>query len=141
MCIRDRIPAQRNYAGYRILLVEDNNINREIARTLIEEMGAQVEEAGDGAQALQKVSAAAAGYYDLVFMDVQMPVMDGYEATRAIRALDRADTKTLPIVAMTANAFEEDVRAALRSGMNAHLAKPIEVDRLEQMLNQYLPEK
>ena len=118
--------------------MEDNDINREIAHILIEEMGATVEEAHDGAEAVRMVSQAEAGYYDLIFMDVQMPNMDGYEATRAIRAMVRADSKAIPIIAMTANAFDDDVRAALRAGMDAHFAKPIEVNELEQILNRYL---
>ena len=128
----------RDYTGCRILLVEDNDINREIAHILIEEMGATVEEAHDGSEAVRMVSQAEAGYYDLIFMDVQMPNMDGYEATRVIRAMDRADSKAIPIIAMTANAFDDDVRAALRAGMDAHFAKPIEVNELEQILNRYL---
>lgn len=131
--------AAQDLAGNRILLVEDNDINREIARTLMEELGVSVEEACDGVEAVQMVSKAASGTYDLIFMDVQMPNMDGYEATRAIRALDR--TERIPIIAMTANAFEEDVRAALRAGMDAHFAKPIEIDKLEQVLHQYLPKR
>ena len=131
----------RDYGGRRILLVEDNDINREIARILLEERGIRVEEACDGARAVQMVSESAPGYYDMIFMDVQMPIMDGYEATRAIRSLDRADTARLPIVAMTANAFDEDVRTALRAGMDAHFAKPIEIAKLEQMLYRYLSEK
>ena len=122
-------------------MVEDNDINREIARILLEERGIRVEEACDGARAVQMVSESAPGYYDMIFMDVQMPIMDGYEATRAIRSLDRADTARLPIVAMTANAFDEDVRTALRAGMDAHFAKPIEIAKLEQMLYLYLPKK
>ena len=131
----------RDYGGRRILLVEDNDINREIARILLEERGIRVEEACDGVQAVRMVSESAPGYYDMIFMDVQMPNMNGYEATRAIRSLDRADTARLPIVAMTANAFDEDVRTALRAGMDAHFAKPIEIVKLEQMLYRYLPGK
>ena len=130
----------RDYGGRRILL-EDNDINREIARILLEERGIRVEEACDGVQAVRMVSESEPGYYDMIFMDVQMPNMNGYEATRAIRSLDRADTAHLPIVAMTANAFDEDVRTALRAGMDAHFAKPIEIVKLEQMLYRYLPGK
>ena len=131
----------RDYGGRRILLVEDNDINREIARILLEERGIRVEEACDGVQAVRMVSESEPGYYDMIFMDVQMPNMNGYQATRAIRSLDRADTARLPIVAMTANAFDEDVRTALRAGMDAHFAKPIEIVKLEQMLYRYLPGK
>ncbi|MEW4411691.1 response regulator [Clostridium sp. AN503] len=135
------VSAARDHTGCRILLVEDNDINREIARILIEETGAEVEEAFDGAEAVQKISQAKEGYYDLIFMDIQMPNMNGYEATRAIRALGREDMAEIPIIAMTANAFDEDIRLALRSGMDAHFAKPLEVRKLEQILNRYLPQK
>jgi two-component system sensor histidine kinase/response regulator len=127
-----------NFFGKRALLVEDNEINREIARTLLEEAGVQVEEACDGEAAVSRVAGAEPGYYDLILMDIQMPRMDGYEATRRIRALPRPDAQEIPIVAMTANAFEEDVRAALRAGMNDHFAKPIDVKALEQLLRKYL---
>ena len=133
--------AARDYTGSRVLLVEDNDINREIARTLMEELGVTVEEAHDGAEAVERVSVSPDGYYDMIFMDIQMPVLDGYGAAKAIRASGRADAESVPIIAMTANAFEEDVRAALRAGMNAHFAKPIDVDKLEMLLNQYLPQK
>ena len=125
-------------SGKRVLLVEDNAMNREIARILIEETGAVVEEAGDGVQAVRMVADSDVGYYGLIFMDIQMPVMDGYEAAKAIRRLKRPDASDIPIVAMTANAFEEDIRAALRAGMNAHFAKPIDVKELEELLCRYL---
>ncbi len=128
----------RDYTGCRILLVEDNDINREIARVLIGEMGVEIEEAHDGAEAVQMVSQAGAGYYDLVFMDIQMPNMNGYEATRTIRRMDREDAGSLPIVAMTANAFDEDIRLALRAGMDAHLAKPLEIEKLQRILDRFL---
>lgn len=124
--------------GKRVLLVEDNEMNREIARVLIEEMGAQVEEARDGAEAVQMMSDSADGHYDMIFMDIQMPVMDGYEAAKEIRSLKRPDALKIPIVAMTANAFEEDVRIALDAGMNEHFAKPIDVRKLEVLLHRYL---
>lgn len=129
---------QADYAGKRILLVEDNEMNREIARTLIEEMGAQVEEACDGVEAVERVAESEEGYYDLIFMDIQMPRMNGYEATRGIRSLKRQDAGSIPIIAMTANAFEEDVQAALSAGMNEHFAKPVDVHALEQILWKYL---
>ena len=100
-------------------------------------MGILVTEARNGAEAVQKVSESAEGYYDMIFMDIQMPVMDGYEAAKAIRSLKRKDAAGLPIVAMTANAFEDDIREALRAGMNAHLAKPVAIDELRQMLRSY----
>lgn len=132
------LKAKQDFTGRRLLLVEDNEINREIAQTLLEELGMQIEEACDGQEAVDKVSGSEEGYYDLILMDIQMPKMDGYEATRTIRSLDRRDIKTLPIIAMTANAFEEDVRAALRAGMNAHLSKPMEIETLEHCLYNYL---
>ena len=127
-----------DFGGKRILLVEDNEMNREIAGTLIEEMGLKVEEAYDGAQAVQMFENSEAGYYDLILMDIQMPKMDGYEATKRIRSLDRSDAAQIPIIAMTANAFEEDVRKALRSGMDAHFAKPIDMAELELLFIRYL---
>lgn len=128
----------RDFSGKRILLVEDNAINREIAGTLIREMGIIVEEACDGYEALEMISSCEEYYYDLIFMDIQMPGMNGYETARAIRIMDRRDVKELPVIAMTANAFEEDVRDALRAGMNAHFAKPIDVKVLEKILEEYL---
>lgn len=129
---------QLEFKDKRVLLAEDNAMNREIAHTLIEEMGVQVEDACDGEEAVKMVAASGEGYYHLIFMDVQMPNMDGYEATKAIRALDREDVLKMPIVAMTANAFEEDVRDALSAGMDAHFAKPIDIRILEQILYKYL---
>lgn len=133
-----RTEKRLDYKGKRILLVEDNEINREIAGTLIREMGIMVEEAVDGGEAVDKVMRSEEGYYDLIFMDIQMPVMDGYQAARAIRGLERRDVSCMPIIAMTANAFEEDVRAAIRAGMNAHFSKPIDLDALESLLSRYL---
>ncbi|MCJ7855422.1 response regulator [Lachnospiraceae bacterium NSJ-143] len=129
---------KHDFSGKKILLVEDNAMNREIAKTIIEEMGIQVEVACDGLEAVSKVNSSSDGYYNLIFMDVQMPKMDGYEATEAIRKIERKYTRSVPIVAMTANAFEEDVHMAIRSGMNAHFAKPIDVDELERILCRYL---
>lgn len=97
-----------------------------------------MEEAYNGEEAVRKVSESEEGYYDLIFMDIQMPVMDGYQATKVIRALNRDDALTLPIVAMTANAFQEDVCDALKAGMNVHLAKPVDVAELGQILQRFL---
>lgn len=127
-----------DYTGKRILIAEDNDLNREISRTMVTEMGIQAEEAVDGGEAVKKVAQSPEGYYDLILMDIQMPVMNGYEASRAIRALDREDVTSLPIIAMTADAFEEDVRNAKRAGMDRHFAKPIDVKAFEQMLYEYL---
>ena len=127
-----------DFTGKRVLLVEDNEMNREIAGTLIEEMGVEVEEACDGEEALERFKQVPEHYYNMILMDVQMPKMDGYESTRAIRALEREDAASVPIIAMTANAFAEDVQNALHAGMTAHFAKPIDASVLEQMLYKYL---
>jgi len=116
--------------GEKILLVEDNDLNREIAREILSEAGLIVEEAEDGSIAIDMLLEKGAGYYKLVLMDVQMPIMDGYTATRAIRSFENKELANIPIIAMTANAFEEDKRDALEAGMNAHLAKPINVNQL-----------
>jgi len=118
------------FVGVRVLLVEDNDLNREIALEILSEHGFQVECAVDGADALIKLESSQECQFDLILMDIQMPVMNGYDAARAIRASDRADLARLPIIAMTANAFEEDREAALKSGMNDHLSKPIDVDQM-----------
>jgi signal transduction histidine kinase/FixJ family two-component response regulator len=122
--------------GKRILLVEDVEINRNIIKEMLEETHVVIEDAADGAEAVRKVSESAEGWYDLVFMDIQMPVMDGYEATRAIRELDRADVKRIPIIAMTASVYREDVEQALRSGMNGHLAKPVDFNAMINVLSE-----
>lgn len=129
---------QVDFTGRRILLVEDNELNREIAQAILEESGFAVDTAPDGTDAVGMVRQAEEYYYDAVLMDVQMPVMDGYEATRIIRALPRKDVKDLPIIAMTANAMEEDKETALKSGMNAHLAKPLNIDLFLKTLGKYL---
>ena len=129
---------QTDYSGKRLLLVEDNELNREIAQVILEEAGFSIESAPDGTDAVSMVERSAEGYYDAVLMDVQMPVMNGYEATKAIRAMQRHDVKTLPIIAMTANAMEEDKEAALKSGMNAHIAKPLDIELLMNALRQFL---
>jgi len=127
----NNMPADRtDMKGKRILLVEDNDLNREIAREILSEAGLLVDEAEDGSIAIDKLLEKGPGYYSLVLMDVQMPVMDGYTATQEIRSLENKELADIPIIAMTANAFEEDKRKALEVGMNAHIAKPIEVDRL-----------
>lgn len=116
--------------GKRILLVEDNDLNREIATEILSEEGMLIEEAEDGSIALDKLLEKGPGYYSLVLMDIQMPVMDGYTATQKIRSLENKELANIPIIAMTANAFEEDKRKALEMGMNAHVAKPIDVKHL-----------
>ena len=127
-----------DFKGKHILLVEDNELNREIAQEILREYGFLVDSAENGAVAVEKVSTAAPGSYDLVLMDVQMPIMDGYTATRKIRALDDPARAKLPILAMTANAFDEDRRNALESGMNGFLSKPIVIDDLVQELRKIL---
>ena len=127
-----------DFKGKHILLVEDNELNREIAQEILREYGFLVDSAENGAVAVEKVSNAAPGSYDLVLMDVQMPIMDGYTATRKIRALDDPARAKLPILAMTANAFDEDRRNALESGMNGFLSKPIVIDDLMQELHKIL---
>ena len=129
---------EADFSGKRVLLVEDNELNREIAQAILEETGFTVETAPDGTDAVDMVRRADEGWYDAVLMDVQMPVMDGYEATRTIRALPRQDVKSLPIIAMTANAMEEDKETALKSGMNAHIAKPLDIELFMQILGKYL---
>lgn len=125
-----------SFEGKRVLLVEDNELNQEIAEAILQMVGFEVEIADDGFKAVELVQGAQAGYYDLVLMDIQMPVMNGYDATRAIRALDNPVLANIPIVAMTANAFEEDRRAALACGMNEHIAKPINVPRLVEVVGE-----
>ena len=127
-----------DFGGKRVLLVEDIELNREIAQVILEEAGFQVECAPDGTDAVAMVREAEENYYDVVLMDVQMPIMNGYEATRTIRTLPRSDVKTLPIIAMTANALEEDKEAALKNGMNAHIAKPIDVDAFIEVLRRFV---
>ena len=127
-----------DFKGKHILLVKDNELNREIAQEILQEYGFLVDSAENGAVAVEKVSTAAPGSYDLVLMDVQMPIMDGYTATRKIRALDDPARAKLPILAMTANAFDEDRRNALESGMNGFLSKPIVIGDLVQELHKIL---
>lgn len=127
-----------DFGGKRVLLVEDIEMNREIAEVILTESGFVVESAPDGTDAVDMVKRSEEGYYDVVLMDVQMPIMNGYEATRTIRSLPREDVKTLPIIAMTANALEEDREAALKSGMNDHVAKPIDIELLMDVLSKYL---
>ena len=123
------------FTGKKLLVVEDNELNLEIASTLLKEAGFEVDTAENGKIAVEKVEAASAGRYDLILMDIQMPEMDGYEATRRIRALPDAKKAALPIVAMTANAFEDDRKNALHAGMNGHIAKPLDIQKLFQVLS------
>ena len=128
-----------SFEGFRVLLAEDNLLNREIAKTILEQKQLEVDVAEDGVVALDKIRNSEPDYYNLVFMDIQMPFMNGYTATRMIRQLKDDPRSNIPIIAMTANAFEEDKKLALEAGMNGHLAKPIKPDELLKILNDFLP--
>ncbi len=122
-------------AGRRVLLAEDNDLNWEIAEELLSAEGLELDWAENGRICLDKFANSQIGHYDAILMDLRMPVMTGYEATEAIRKLDRPDAATIPIIAMTADAFAEDVRKCMEAGMNAHVAKPIDVrDVCRQLL-------
>lgn len=124
-----------NIAGMRVLLVEDNEINCEIVEFMLRDAGAEVVTARDGKAAVDAFSASAPGTFDCVLMDLMMPVMSGYEATRVIRRLDRADAEAVPIIALSANAFEEDVALAKDAGMNEHLAKPVDIGKMLKVMS------
>ena len=128
---------EADFTGRRILLAEDNELNWEIADELLSSLGLELDWAENGKICVEKFSAAAPGWYDAVFMDLRMPIMTGYEATQAIRALDRPDA-SLPIIAMTADAFSEDIQRCLEAGMNAHIAKPIDLREVSRLLEKYL---
>ena len=138
--VPERVSAEAgyNFEGRKILLVEDNEMNREIATEILTEAGISVDHAPDGTVAVEKMSKASEGDYDLILMDVQMPVMDGYEATRRIRKLPGSFAAKIPIIAMTANAFAEDRRLAFEAGMDEHLTKPIDVIKLKDMIHKFL---
>ena len=119
----------------RVLLAEDNEINCEIVEFMLRDGGAEVVTAGNGKAAVDAFEASAPGTFDCILMDLMMPVMSGYEAARVIRGLSRADAKTVPIIALSANAFEEDVALAKDAGMNEHLAKPVDVHRMFQAMS------
>lgn len=127
------------FKGKRVLLVEDNELNREIAVDNLKELGFIVEEAENGAESIQMLKDHKPGYYDLILMDIQMPIMDGYEAATEIRKLGNPGYSQIPIVAMTANAFEEDKQKAFQSGMNGHLTKPVAPQKLSDYLAEFLP--
>ena len=127
-----------DFKGKRVLLAEDNEMNQEIAIDLLEMVNLQVEAANDGKQAVDMFNNSEVGYYDLILMDIQMPRLDGYQASRTIRKLDKEDASSIPIVAMTANAFNEDIQNALVAGMNDHVAKPIDTKVLYETIAKYV---
>ncbi len=129
---------KHDYSGKRVLLVEDNELNIEVAGELLGIIGLEVEMAYNGKEAVEKVTAEPAGYYDLIFMDIQMPVMNGYEAAAVIRRSEREDLRRIPIIAMTADAFVDDVAKSKEAGMNGHIAKPIDISKLENMIEKWI---
>lgn len=131
---------ERDFSGNRVLMVEDNESNADIIREILEMVGLEVEQAWNGREAVEMIATAKDWYYGVVFMDIQMPVMDGYEATRAIRQLNSAYAREVPILAMSANAFAEDVQTSLAAGMNEHISKPIDFRKLGEALHRWLPE-
>lgn len=130
--------SQQDFTGRRVLLVEDNEINIEVARELLGMVGIQVEMAMNGQLAVDAVNEKEPGYFDLIFMDIQMPVMNGYEAAKAIRASEREDLGKIPIIAMTADAFADDIKKAEDAGMNGHISKPVDIERLEEALKKWI---
>ncbi len=135
----DQSVTPRDFSGKRVLLVEDNEMNQMIAEMVLKDSGFEVEIASDGVEAIETMKAAPAGHFDIILMDIQMPRMDGYEATRQIRSLEDAEKANIPIVAVTANAFEEDANLALSVGMNGHLAKPYDIPKILETLNELIP--
>ena len=127
-----------DFTGIPVLLVEDNEINREIALELLGNFGLKSDTAENGLEALRRFEESQQGYYALILMDIQMPVMNGYEAARAIRSLTREDAKTVPIVAMTADAFVEDIENAIAAGMNGHLSKPLDFELFGREILKYI---
>ncbi len=134
-------PINTDLSGLRVILAEDNDLNWEIADELLSEQGLALDRAENGKLCVDIFAASQPGEYDAILMDIRMPVMDGYEATRAIRALDREDAKNIPIIAMSADAFSDDVKRCLDSGMNAHVAKPIDVDEVSQLILKQINKK
>jgi len=130
--------SQEDFSGRRVLLVEDNEINIEVAKELLGMVGIQVEMATNGQLAVDAVKEKEPGYFDLIFMDIQMPVMNGYEAAKAIRASGRKDMEEIPIIAMTADAFADDIKRAEEAGMNGHISKPVDIERLEEALKKWI---
>lgn len=131
----------KDLEGLRLLVAEDNDINAEILMELLDMEGVTCERAVNGRETVSQFQSKPVGYYDGVLMDIQMPEMNGYEAARAIRALDRSDAADIPIVAMTANAFAEDVQKSLEAGMNAHVAKPVDLALLKDVLSKLMGQR
>ena len=138
---KDSYSQDMDLSGKRVLLVEDNVINMEIAHAILEEEHLNITEAKNGKEAFEIFQNSRLDEYDVIIMDVMMPVMDGLEATKAIRMLEREDAKKIPIIAMTANAFEEDRKACLEAGMNEHIGKPIDIPRLKRAITKLLTKK
>lgn len=130
-----------SFQGYRILVVEDNELNAEIAQCLLEEREFEVDCVYNGAQAVERIRSTQPGAYDVILMDIMMPVMNGLEATSTIRSMEREDCHTIPIIAMSANAFDDDLKKSVECGMNGHLSKPVEVDKLFQTLDAVIRSK
>ena len=135
------ISENRIFEGKRLLLAEDNELNAEIAIEFLEMTGAEVDWAENGLKAVSMFERAQEGSYDMIFMDIQMPVLDGYKAAAAIRSLQRKDAGQIPIVAMTANAFVEDVVQAQNAGMNGHISKPVSFGEIENAMKKYMKRK
>lgn len=127
-----------SFDGLRILVVEDNELNAEIARSLLEERNFKVDWVCNGAEAVERIRSTPPGTYDVILMDIMMPVMDGLEAAQTIRGMEREDCRSIPIIAMSANAFDDDLKKSVECGMNGHLSKPVDVDKLYQTLNQVI---
>ena len=138
---KDSCPQSMDLSGKRVLLVEDNAINMEIAHAILEEEHLNITEAKNGKEALEICQNSRLDEYDVIIMDVMMPVMDGLEATKTIRMLEREDAKKIPIIAMTANAFEEDRKACLDAGMDEHIGKPIDIPLLKRAIMKLLTKK
>ena len=134
----EKIKTDLDFSKMKLLLVEDNMVNREIASLILTEHGFKLDTAENGKEAVEKVSSSKPGEYQVVLMDVQMPVMNGYEATKAIRQLDNPELANIPIIAMTANAFSEDIQAAKDAGMNDHIAKPIDIPKMIETLQKVI---
>ena len=137
---REEVPEAGSIRGIHLLIAEDNELNAEIIETLLEDEGAEITIARDGQEAVELFKINPQGTFDAILMDVMMPYMNGLEATRIIRSLDRADAEKIPIIAMTANAFEEDVKKCIEAGMNAHLSKPLQMDKVIAVIYQYYAE-